>query len=1060
MTARALLVDREALEAAQAAATCSAANGILMDAFYTDVRPALADWRESRGLPADPMAAYAAPDTARRSRPGPRRRQPGGMGRVSHDKAADRRSIKRSNRLGADPHVTNYAGGNTSAKGTETDPVTGEPVELLWVKGSGGDLGTLTEAGLAVLRLDRFRALVDVYPGVEREDEMVAAFDYALHGKGGAAPSIDTAMHGLVDAAHVDHLHPDCRHRDRDGEGRREAHQEDLRRRGRVGAVAPARVPARARHRRDQGSNPQAIGCILGGHGITAWGKTSDGVREEQPVDHPHRRGVPRGKRQEGSVRQAAQGLRRAAAASAARRPRRSPRRSAGIASHDAPMVGHFTDSRRRARLPGLRQRAKLAELGTSCPDHFLRTKIKPMILDLPANATVENAIARLKDLHEQYRKDYTKYYEKHADADSPAMRGADPLIVLIPGVGMFSYGATKQTARVAGEFYVNAINVMRGAESVSTYAPIDDAEKFRIEYWALEEAKLRACPSRSRTRPASRSSPAPPRASARRSPPGSPQTARASSSPTSTSRRRRPRPPRSASTDVAVGLAGERHRRGRDRAAVRGGRARLRRPRHRREQRRRLALQAAARDHRGGLGLPARHHGQGLVPRVEGHRARAHRAGHGRRRDLHRVEELGVRRPEQHRVLGDEGRPGAPGATARGRARRARHQGQRHQPRRRRARLRHLRRAAGAPTAPRPTASKRTTSASSTRSARSSSARCCPRTSRTRCRCSPGRTCRTRPASTSRWMRASRRPSCDERSRVGASRSTGSRRGVDLGATSGRVMLGRVGPDELSARAGRALPERSVTRPDGPALGLQRALRRRASRVSRPPSRRSRARVVGIDSWAVDYGLLDAEGGLLEEPFHYRDERTAAGVETVHALVPLESSTPQRPAVPAVQHALPVRRGGRLAGRRLVPAHPRPDRVRLTGPRGRRAHQRVDDRTARHRRPASGTTPHRALGLPRYLFPELVDPGTCSVVRPGAPDRRALEVVARRVARHRVRRGRCARDRSGDFAYISCGTWGLVGVELDHPVLTERAAPRTSPTRAASTGACGSCTT
>ena len=189
------------------------ANAVLMDAYNTDVRPTLADWRGHPGLPADPMAAYAAPGTASASppsgsaaprpagapEPDARRQEPGPSPSCSPAR----------NRLGADPRNTNYAGGNTSAKGTETDPVTGEPVELLWVKGSGGDLGTPTEAGLAVLRLDRLRALVDVYPGVEREDEMVAAFDFCLHGRGGAAPSIDTAMHGLVDAAHVDHLHPD-----------------------------------------------------------------------------------------------------------------------------------------------------------------------------------------------------------------------------------------------------------------------------------------------------------------------------------------------------------------------------------------------------------------------------------------------------------------------------------------------------------------------------------------------------------------------------------------------------------------------------------------------------------------------------------------------------------------------------------------------------------------------------------------------------------------------------------------------------------------------------------
>lgn len=412
---------------------------------------------------------------------------------MASDPVAD--LIARSNHLGADPRVTNYAGGNTSAKGTAIDPVTGQPVELLWVKGSGGDLGTLTEQGLAVLRLDRMRALVDVYPGVEREDEMVAAFDYALHGKGGAAPSIDTAMHGLVDAAHVDHLHPDAGiafATAKDGEKlTRKAFGDKV-------VWVPWRRPGFqlgldiAAIKRE---NPQAIGCILGGHGITAWGDTSDEaeqnslwiIRTAEEYLARHSKKAPFGR----SVPKNAalpEAERRAKAAALAPTIR-------GIASHDRPMVGHFTDSDVVLDFLASAKAPVLAALGTSCPDHFLRTKVKPLLLDLPANASVEDSVARLKQLHEQYRADYTTYYQKHATADSPAMRGADPLIVLVPGVGMFSFGANKQTARVAGEFYVNAINVMRGAEAVSTYAPISDAEKFRIEYWALEEAKLQRMP-------------------------------------------------------------------------------------------------------------------------------------------------------------------------------------------------------------------------------------------------------------------------------------------------------------------------------------------------------------------------------------------------------------------------------------------------------------------------------------------------------------------------------------------------------------------------------------
>ncbi|MFC5502409.1 bifunctional aldolase/short-chain dehydrogenase [Lysinimonas soli] len=403
--------------------------------------------------------------------------------------------VSRSHRLGADPKNTNYAGGNTSAKGTETDPVTGEPVELLWVKGSGGDLGTLTEAGLAVLRLDRVRALVDVYPGVDREDEMVAAFDYCLHGKGGAAPSIDTAMHALVDAAHVDHLHPDSGiafATAKDGEKlTKKAFGEKV-------VWVPWRRPGFqlgldiAAIKR---AHPNAIGCILGGHGITAWGDTSTEaeanslwiIRTAEQYLVENGKKAPFG-REVAKNRALPEAERRAKAAALAPTIR-------GLASHDKPMVGHFTDSDVVLDFLASANAPKLAALGTSCPDHFLRTKVTPMLLDLPAGASVDASIARLKELHEQYRADYTAYYERHATADSPAIRGADPLIVLVPGVGMFSFGANKQTARVAGEFYVNAINVMRGAESISSYAPIDEREKFRIEYWALEEAKLQRMP-------------------------------------------------------------------------------------------------------------------------------------------------------------------------------------------------------------------------------------------------------------------------------------------------------------------------------------------------------------------------------------------------------------------------------------------------------------------------------------------------------------------------------------------------------------------------------------
>jgi rhamnulose-1-phosphate aldolase/alcohol dehydrogenase len=403
--------------------------------------------------------------------------------------------LARSNRLGADPRNTNYAGGNTSAKDTAEDPVTARPVDLMWVKGSGGDLGTLTEPGLAVLRLDRLRALVDVYPGVEREDEMVAAFDFCAHGRGGAAPSIDTAMHGLVEADHVDHLHPDSGiaiATAADGEAltkeifgdrvvwvpwRRPGFQLGLD----IAAVKRA--------------NPQAVGVILGGHGITAWGATSEECEANSLdiISTAARYLTERGSAEPfGAVRAGYEPLpeaeRRARAAALAPVVR-------GLASTDRRQVGHFTDSDAVLEFLAREKLPALAALGTSCPDHFLRTKVRPLVLDLPATTPLDEAIARLRELHAAYREDYRAYYERHATRDSPAMRGTDPAIVLVPGVGMFSFGANKQTARVAGEFYVNAINVMRGAEAVSTYAPIPESEKFRIEYWSLEEAKLARMP-------------------------------------------------------------------------------------------------------------------------------------------------------------------------------------------------------------------------------------------------------------------------------------------------------------------------------------------------------------------------------------------------------------------------------------------------------------------------------------------------------------------------------------------------------------------------------------
>ncbi len=322
---------------------------------------------------------------------------------------------------------------------------------------------------------------------------MVAAFDFCLHGRGGAAPSIDTAMHGLVEAAHVDHLHPDSG----------------------IAIATAADGPALTKEifgdrvlwvpwRRPgfqlgldiaavQRANPQAIGVVLGGHGITAWGVTSaeceansrEIIAAAAAYLESHGRKDPFGAPVHGTLPEPERRERAAALFPVLR----------GLASTDRPQVGHYTDTDVVLDFVNSERMPALAALGTSCPDHFLRTKVKPLVLDTAPDAPLDEVVARVKELHAAYRDDYRGYYERHATADTPAMRGADPAIVLVPGVGMFSFGANKQTARVAGEFYVNAINVMRGAESVSHYAPIDEAEKFRIEYWALEEAKLRRMP-------------------------------------------------------------------------------------------------------------------------------------------------------------------------------------------------------------------------------------------------------------------------------------------------------------------------------------------------------------------------------------------------------------------------------------------------------------------------------------------------------------------------------------------------------------------------------------
>jgi rhamnulose-1-phosphate aldolase/alcohol dehydrogenase len=403
--------------------------------------------------------------------------------------------LGRSNRLGSDPTVTNYGGGNTACKAEVIHAATGEPTTLLYVKGSGGDLGTLQFKGLAVMELDRLRGLDARYRGQEHEDEMVGLFPWCIYGPGGAAPSIDTPMHGLVDRAHTDHLHPDsviALASSADGErltaecyGGRVAW---------IPWVRPGWELGRM-HRDLLEQNPELEGVVLGGHGLTSWGHTSDEAEERafrlirEAAEFIQRTGRPdplgRVREDRAPLPEAERRTRAAALVPLLRR----------VASTDTRTVGHYNDTEIVLDFLSREALDRLVPLGTSCPDHFLRTKVRPMLLDTAPDAPMEQVEARLAELHEAYRAEYQAYYQRNADPDSPPMRGADPAIILVPGIGMFSYGRNKQTARVTGEFYVNAINVMHGAEAISTYQPVSEADKFSVEYWQLEEDKLKRMP-------------------------------------------------------------------------------------------------------------------------------------------------------------------------------------------------------------------------------------------------------------------------------------------------------------------------------------------------------------------------------------------------------------------------------------------------------------------------------------------------------------------------------------------------------------------------------------
>jgi rhamnulose-1-phosphate aldolase/alcohol dehydrogenase len=406
--------------------------------------------------------------------------------------------IYRSNLLGADLRLTNYGGGNTSCKAMAKNPLTGEATEVMWVKGSGGDIGTLTKSGLAALYVDRLRSLKNVYRGIEHEDEMVELFNHCIYDLASKAPSIDTPLHGFLPFKHIDHLHPDAAISIAAAKDGKKITQDLFA--GKIGWVEWQKpgfdLGLQLKQCLDE--NPGIKGIMLGSHGLFTWGDTAyesylntlDVVETcaQFLEDHTGKKGPVFGGSKMESLA-APERLSQAAALAPVLR---------GLCSSHTKMIGHFTDDARVLEFINSNDLDRLAPLGTSCPDHFLRTKISPLVLTLaPAQDLSDAAAVKtiLTPAFEAYRAMYANYYNICKHNNSPAMRDANPVVILYPGVGMFTFAKDKQTARVAAEFYINAINVMRGAEAVSEYTSLPRQEAFNIEYWLLEEAKLQRMP-------------------------------------------------------------------------------------------------------------------------------------------------------------------------------------------------------------------------------------------------------------------------------------------------------------------------------------------------------------------------------------------------------------------------------------------------------------------------------------------------------------------------------------------------------------------------------------
>jgi rhamnulose-1-phosphate aldolase/alcohol dehydrogenase len=406
--------------------------------------------------------------------------------------------IYRSNLLGADLRLTNYGGGNTSCKAIAKDPLTGEETEIMWVKGSGGDLGTLRRSGLAALYVDKLRSLKNVYRGLEHEDEMVELFNHCIYDLNSKAPSIDTPLHGFLPFRHIDHLHPDAAIAIAAAKDGKKITEELFG--GTIGWV-PWQKPGfelGLMLKQCLDENPGIRGIMLGSHGLFTWGNTAyESYINTLEVIEKCAEYIDQNLGKKGPVFGGEK-------IQALPKEERSQKAAAlvpllrGFCSSHIKMIGHFTDDDRVLQYINSNDLERLAPLGTSCPDHFLRTKISPLVLNISTDENLDDIAAvkeKIAPLFEDYRNLYADYYDTCKHPDSPAMRDPNPVIIIYPGVGMFAFAKDKQTARVAAEFYTNAINVMRGAEAISEYTSLPRQEAFNIEYWLLEEAKLQRMP-------------------------------------------------------------------------------------------------------------------------------------------------------------------------------------------------------------------------------------------------------------------------------------------------------------------------------------------------------------------------------------------------------------------------------------------------------------------------------------------------------------------------------------------------------------------------------------